>query len=160
VIKRCDDQEPMIEHSSRVLARLIGLALVFGAATLIASVPAALGGARGAAAHATRPLTAQATVRPSRQPDRRRRISRGIVQAVSGRAVVLRQLDGSTRTVPVDARTRVLVNGKRARLADVKPGFVAIAVWTLGRPARELRVLSLPLRHGRAIPQLRLRRPG
>jgi hypothetical protein len=134
----------MIERSPRtVLATLIGLALLFAALILIASAPAA---------YATHPLTAQATARPAKPPTRGRRISRGIVQAVSLRTVLLRQLDGSTLTVPVNARTRVRLDGRRATLADVRPGFVAIAVWTrIGRPAQELNVFRLPHRQGRAI---------
>jgi hypothetical protein len=49
----------------------------------------------------------------------------GIVQAISGRTVVVRQLDGSVVRVLVGPRTLVLVNGAKGTLADVRLGFVA-----------------------------------
>jgi hypothetical protein len=64
---------------------------------------------------------------------------RGLVQLVSGAAVTLKQLDGSVVTVPVDRSTKVYIDGKSARLADVKPGFVLVASWKTGRPAETLR---------------------
>ena len=51
----------------------------------------------------------------------------GIVQSVSAGTVVLRELDGSTVSVPVGSSTHVFVDGKRAKLGDVKPGFIASA---------------------------------
>lgn len=62
----------------------------------------------------------------------------GIVQSVSARAVLVRELDGSIVSVPVEPSTHVFVDGRRASLADVGPGFVAAASWTTDRPAGEL----------------------
>jgi hypothetical protein len=62
----------------------------------------------------------------------------GIVQSATPKAVVVKELDGSTVSVPVAPSTRVFVDGRRASLADVAPGFVASASWGSGKPAREL----------------------
>jgi hypothetical protein len=66
----------------------------------------------------------------------------GIVQSVSARAVVVRELDGSTVTVPVAGSTRIFVDGGHASLADVGPGFVASASWKAGRAAAELEAFA------------------
>lgn len=54
------------------------------------------------------------------------RTGNGIVQAVRPHAVVVRLLDGRTLVVPVGSRTAVVVNGVRAQLTDVRPGFVVM----------------------------------
>lgn len=66
----------------------------------------------------------------------------GIVQAVRARRVVVRALDGSIVRVPVGPRTRVFVNGVRAALADVKPGFVAVFDGPALGAARVLRAVD------------------
>jgi len=75
----------------------------------------------------------------------------GIVQAVSPRAVLVRQLDGSIVRVGIGARTLVVVNGTPAALTDVKPGFVASFVGPRRGPARELRVTN-PSPHKAKLP--------
>ena len=60
----------------------------------------------------------------------------GIVQSVSAKAIVLRELDGRTVSIPVALSTHVFVDGKRASLRDVKAGFVASAAWKAGKSAR------------------------
>src|SRR4051794_15788972 len=72
----------------------------------------------------------------------------GLVQSVSAGAVVLKALDGSTFTVPVGARTRVLVDGKLAPLRDVKPGFVALVKWQGGNTAQQLAAFDLSAKSG------------
>jgi len=67
----------------------------------------------------------------------------GIVQSVSASAIVLRELDGSTVSVPVGSSTHVFVDGKKVLLRDVKIGFVASATWKAGKPAPVLRVFNL-----------------
>ena len=67
----------------------------------------------------------------------------GIVQSVSAKAIVLRQLDGRTVSVPVAASTQVFVDGKRASLHDVKAGFIASVAWKAGKPARVLQAFDL-----------------
>lgn len=116
-----------------MVARPLGLALLAVALSLTAVVPEA--------------AAAQAKRRPG--PAERPLVGRGIVQAVTSRAVVLRRLDGTTLTVPVDAKTKVRVDGRRATLAAVEPGFVAVVVWPAGKPAQELRTFSLPSGHHR-----------
>lgn len=51
---------------------------------------------------------------------------RGVVQSVSADELMLKTLDGRTVAVVVDARTRILVEGKPASILDVHPGFVAV----------------------------------
>jgi hypothetical protein len=65
----------------------------------------------------------------------------GVVQAVFASTVLVKQLDGSAVVVPVDRRTQVFVNGHSAPWNVVKPGFVLIASWQVGRPAALLRFL-------------------
>lgn len=127
-----------------ILVRSLGLALLAGALSLTTVVP-------DAAAVGRAPITTTVQAKSKPRPPRpgRRLIGRGIVQAVTTRTVVLRRLDGSTLTVPVDGKTKVLVDGKRATLADVEPGFVAVVVWRAGEPAQELRTFSLPPGYGR-----------
>lgn len=62
----------------------------------------------------------------------------GIVQSVAAKAVVLRELDGSAVTVPVNAGTHVFVDGRLASLHDVRPGFVASAKWKAGKATHQL----------------------
>jgi hypothetical protein len=64
------------------------------------------------------------------------------VQSVAANAVVVRELDGSALTVPVSSSTRVFVDGRRASVADVEPGFVASASWAEGKAAAELQVFD------------------
>jgi hypothetical protein len=86
---------------------------------------------------------------PAAQPAGR---ANGIVQSVTPKTVVVKELDGSSVTVPVASSTRVFVDGRRASLADVAPGFVASASWKSGRPARELEAFDpLHERRGRAV---------
>jgi hypothetical protein len=71
----------------------------------------------------------------------------GIVQSVSAKAIVLRELDGRTVSVPVALSTHVFVDGKRASLRDVNAGFVASVAWKVGNPARVLQAFDLLGRH-------------
>ena len=70
----------------------------------------------------------------------------GVVQAVTPSGVLLKQLDGSLVTVPVDGRTRILVNGRPGLLRDVRPGYVAAARWQAGRPTDRLETVDPALR--------------
>lgn len=72
---------------------------------------------------------------------------KGIVQSVSPRAIVLRELDGSTVRIPVALSTRVFVDGRLATLQNIKRGFVATVTWTAGKPARVLQAFNLSGRH-------------
>jgi hypothetical protein len=53
---------------------------------------------------------------------------RGVVQTVAPQRLVVRALDGSDLEFLVDTGTRVVLNGVRARLAAIRPGFVAEVV--------------------------------
>jgi hypothetical protein len=72
---------------------------------------------------------------------------KGIVQSVSPRAIVLRELDGSTVRVQIAPSTRVFVDGKRATLYDIRRGFVATATGPAGKPARVLQAFNLSGQH-------------
>jgi hypothetical protein len=134
VINLHDDRTVMVERTrncSTILAWPIRVAVLCAAFALPAGAAAA--GLSG---------DARAAV------DRGREAHRGIVWLVSAKAVVLKELDGSTVTVPVDTKTRVLVDGKPGSLDEVKPGFVAVATWQAGKPARVLRTFDPSPQHG------------
>ena len=63
----------------------------------------------------------------------------GVVQAVSTAGVSVKRLDGTSVVVPVDKSTKVTIDGKQARLTDVRPGSVLSATWKSGEPAAVLR---------------------
>jgi hypothetical protein len=63
----------------------------------------------------------------------------GIVQAVRPHAVVVRELDGRALLVLIGPRTAVFVNGVRAGLGQVRPGFVVTFSGRAGKAAAELR---------------------
>jgi hypothetical protein len=63
----------------------------------------------------------------------------GVVQAVSTAGVSVKRLDGTSVVVPVDKNTKVTIDGKPARLTDVRPGAVLSATWKTGEPAVLLR---------------------
>ena len=69
--------------------------------------------------------------------------AKGIVQSVSAKAIVLKELDGRTVRVPIASSTQVFVDGKRASLRDVRAGFVASAAWKAGKPARVFQAFDL-----------------
>jgi len=75
----------------------------------------------------------------------------GVVQSVSATEIVLKALDGSSVTVPVDTATRVLVDGRLASLHDVKPGFVAVAKWKTGKAAQQLQAFDLSSTSGERL---------
>jgi len=52
-------------------------------------------------------------------------VDRGVVQSVNAGQIVLRTLDGGSLSFQVVPRTRVRLNGRRAAITDVGPGFVA-----------------------------------
>jgi len=104
------------------------------AAVLVALVAVALAGPAVA--------EAAAPAKPAKAGARK-----GIVQSVSPKAIVLRELDGSAVRVPVGPSTRIFVDGKRATLHDIRRGFVATATWTAGRPARVLQAFNLSGQH-------------
>jgi hypothetical protein len=69
-------------------------------------------------------------------------VERGIVQSITPSAVVLRALDGVDVQVAIGPGTRIRLNGRPARLADIRPGFVAETVRRGARPALRLRAFG------------------
>jgi hypothetical protein len=69
---------------------------------------------------------------------------RGVVQAVDAGQITLRSLDGTVASFPVSAATRVKLNGARAALTDIQPGFVAAVVHDGAAPATVIRAFGRP----------------
>ena len=68
----------------------------------------------------------------------------GIVQSIDASQIELRALDGSVASFAVSAATRVKVNGLLARLADIRPGYVATVTHDGARPAVLIRAFGKP----------------
>jgi len=68
--------------------------------------------------------------------------ARGIVQSVAGKAVVVKELDGTTVRIPVAQSTHVFFDGKRATLGEARPGLVAIASWKPDKAAQRLQLFD------------------
>ena len=71
-------------------------------------------------------------------------VSVGVVDSVSTGVLVVKESGGTTVSIPVNAKTRVLVDGKPASLAAVKGGYTVVltAKDSKGdKPAHELRFL-------------------
>jgi hypothetical protein len=66
----------------------------------------------------------------------------GVVQSVAPTEITLRELDGTLVSLAVGPETRVRLNGDRARLEDVKPGFVATVVHKGTEPALAIRAFG------------------
>lgn len=77
-----------------------------------------------------------------------RLVERGIVQSVGPAELALRALDGTEVTVPVDAATRVRLNGKAAVLAEIRSGFVAEVVTVGDGPAVAIRAFGRAAQDG------------
>ncbi len=110
---------------------------------LVNGVPASLSDVKpGFVAEFTGLAGRAARVLKALDPPPVRTVGAATVQSVSAAAVVVTGADGSTVTIPVDARTRVLVDGNQATLADVRPGdriWVGSGASSATRPVRELR---------------------
>jgi hypothetical protein len=77
----------------------------------------------------------------SSSSDGGRQADQGVVQSVSTRAIVLKALDGSVFSIPVDGSTRFYVGDTPASLGDIKPGFVVTGKWKDGA-AEEVRAFN------------------
>jgi hypothetical protein len=119
------------------------------AAALAAAVPAVAAPPSGNPS-SNRPAQ---TTNPSKPPQSHggQETDQGVVQSVSATEVVLKALDGSSVTVPVDAATRVLVDGKLSSLQNVEPGFVAVSKWKSGKAAQSLQAFDLSLKSGERL---------
>lgn len=114
----------------------------------------ALAGAGSAAMAAQNPLAlakslpagwshAQINVVYGRQPHTLT-FDRGRVQSVTSSALILRERDGVLVTVPVSPTTRVVIDGRAATLALVRPRMTAVTVSIDGAPAAAIRVQVPP----------------
>ena len=73
-----------------------------------------------------------------------------IVKSVLKNSVVVTKPGGATRTIKVNAATRVYIDGVRSKLQSVKPGFIVLpstvslqgAAAKANKPVAELRVLN------------------
>ena len=65
---------------------------------------------------------------------------RGTVQSVSASGLVLAALDGSTLQVRINKKTQVFLNGKRASILEVAPGFVAVVTYAREQPKETKKV--------------------
>ena len=88
------------------------------------------------------PNVALAAPPPGKGPHGQPGSARGIVQSVAAQAVVVKELDGTTVRIPVAESTRVFFDGKRATLADARPGLVAIASWKANKAAAKLQLFD------------------
>ena len=69
---------------------------------------------------------------------------RGIIQSIDTARIELRALDGSVASFAVSPATRVTLNGRRAALTDIRPGYVATVTHGGGTAAVVIRVVGRP----------------
>jgi hypothetical protein len=69
-------------------------------------------------------------------------LDRGIVQSISETQIELRALDGAVLSLTIGPATRFRLNGARATLAQIKPGFVAEVLHRGARPAVVVRAFG------------------
>jgi UDP-N-acetylmuramyl tripeptide synthase len=122
---------------------------------LAVSAALAAGGPAGAAPPNGNPHTPTTATKPPQGRGGPQQTDQGVVQSVSANEVVLKALDGSSVTVPVDGGTRVLVDGKVGTLQAVKPGFVAVATWKAGKAAQALQAFDLSPKSGERLATVR-----
>src|SRR5262245_5541788 len=68
--------------------------------------------------------------------------ARGIVQSTTATVVLVKELDGTSVEIPIGPSTHFFLDGKRATLATVRPGRVAMASWKAGKAAMKLQVFD------------------
>src|SRR5262249_6691146 len=73
--------------------------------------------------------------------------NQGLVQSAPG----IRALPNAARGRPVPPQTRILVDGRLATTADVKPGFVALVKWEGGKAAHQLAAFDLSAKSGERL---------
>jgi hypothetical protein len=106
----------VVVRSWRRIGLSVGCALALGA--LVGSGAAAAGNSPNPTGSSAKSTPSAGRGAPTSE--------RGVVQSVSADRLVLKALDGSMIVVAIDARTRVLIDGKSASIFDVRPGFVAV----------------------------------
>ena len=70
------------------------------------------------------------------------RLDRGRVVATSPDAIVLRERDGTSATVPVNAATRVVARGRVVSLAEAKRGIWVLTIREGDAPAVAVNILG------------------
>ncbi|MSO95515.1 MAG: hypothetical protein EXQ81_06945 [Thermoleophilia bacterium] len=70
---------------------------------------------------------------------------RGIVQSIDAARIELRALDGSVASFAISPATRVKLNGRRATLTAIRPGYVATVTHDGGNAAVVIRVVGRPV---------------
>lgn len=106
----------------------LGSALALAASALVAAQPALAdhgfphrgGNGRGQPPQSPSFVQSQTTSLAQGQS------AEGVVQAVSTRAVLLRELDGAVISVQVDRSTQVTLDGRPGSLQQVRPGDVVV----------------------------------
>jgi hypothetical protein len=124
VIASCDDDSVTVGSKSLVPAVTAALGLAV-AGPALADSPHGNSG-KGSATTVVHPTSGSQAVQ-------------GVVQSVSTSVVFVRQLDGSPLSVPVDRKTKITVNGRSAKISDVRAGYVLVATLKAGEPAAILR---------------------
>lgn len=104
----------------------------------------------------TPPPTTTTTPAPTPAPQPRGPVltDRGIIQATGTDSLVLRALDGSSLTIPLDPRTRIYLGGQSAGFSALTPGAVAEVRHQSIGPAIDVKVQVPPkpkLRTDRAV---------
>jgi hypothetical protein len=143
---------------SITLFAALGLALAAAPSGLAAN-PNAAAGSNQPAAHNSNSTKAKP---PSagNSSSHAEQIDQGVVQSIAGGTVILKELDGSAVSIPVDQGTVILVDGRQGDLRNVKPGFVAIAKWKPGGTAQLLQAFNLSPQSGEGIATVRSLRPN
>ena len=142
------------------------LVLAAAPAGLAANPNAAAGSNPNAAAHSNPPAahspngTSGKPTSAGSSASHAERTDQGVVQSIVAGTVVLKELDGSAVSIPVDDGTVILLDGRQGALGDVKPGFVAIAKWKPGGSARLLQAFNLSPQSGESIATVRSLRPN
>lgn len=100
-------------------------------------------GALGALSHPLRShlVSADVTLYVKGQ-DRAFQLNRGVVQSASSSSIVLKGLDGTAVSVPVDAKTHVRNMGKRATLTDIHTGEIALTLRPANGTATQVRAFQ------------------
>jgi len=87
-------------------------------------------------------LVACALVGTATAANPKHQVDRGVVQSVSASRIVLRELDGSLISIAIGPQTHVFLNGRRAAITDVQPGFVAAVTHKGSDPAMAIRAFG------------------
>jgi hypothetical protein len=120
--------------NARRVARLV--AVVALAPVMLAAAPAAANAAISVASDHGHSSEQSSSSDGGAQADQ------GVVQSVSANAILLKALDGSVVSIPIDGSTRFYVGDRPASLGDIKPGFVVTAAWRDGSAAAEISALN------------------